>query len=106
MYYFSACNRHLFKSYYRYVLFLPFEKFFKQYQKYFLFYLYIFLKKNFLLKEYKKQMCYMVLFISNTFISNVRPKLTKNLSKLYLPKQYPGAIFLLFEIIYSNSSSM
>ena len=41
MYYFSACNRGLFKSYYYYVLFLPFEKSFKYYDS---IYLYIFYK--------------------------------------------------------------
>ena len=34
MYYLSACNRGLFKSWYCYVLFLPFKKFSKYYEKY------------------------------------------------------------------------
>ena len=34
MYYLSACNRGLFKSCYCYVLFLPFKKFSKYYEKY------------------------------------------------------------------------
>ena len=37
MYYLSACNRGLFKSYYCYVLLLPFKKPFKYYKKYFQF---------------------------------------------------------------------
>ena len=35
MCYLSACNRGLFKSYFYYVFFLPFEKSFKYYEKYF-----------------------------------------------------------------------
>ena len=35
MYYSSACNEGLFKSYYCYVLFLSFKKLFKYYEKYF-----------------------------------------------------------------------
>ena len=58
MYYFSACNRSLFKSYCCNILFLPLEKFFNYYGKFFHFYLCIFLKKNFLVNKYKKQMCY------------------------------------------------
>ena len=58
MYYLSACNRGLFKSYYCYVLFFPFEKSFKYYEKYFKFCLYILLKKKFLLKKHEKEMCY------------------------------------------------
>ena len=58
MYYLSACNRGLFESYYCYVLFLPFKKSLRHYEKYFQFHLYIFLKKNFLVNNYKKQMCY------------------------------------------------
>ena len=46
MYYLSACSRGLFKSYYCYVLFLPFEKPFKHYGKCLEFYFCIFLKKN------------------------------------------------------------
>ena len=45
MYDLSACNRGLFKTYFCYVLFLSFESFFKYYEKYFSFNLYIFLKK-------------------------------------------------------------
>ena len=40
--------RDLFKSYYCYILFLPFENSFKHYEKYFQFHFYIFLEKNFL----------------------------------------------------------
>ena len=58
MYYFSACNRNLFKSYCCYILFSPLEKFFDYYGKYFHFYLCIFLKKKFLVNKYKKQMFY------------------------------------------------
>ena len=57
MYYLSAYNRGLFKSYNCYVLFLAFKKSFKYYEN-FKFYLYIFLKKKFLANKYKKQMCY------------------------------------------------
>ena len=49
MYYLSACYKSLLKSYYYYVLFLPFKKCFNCYEKYFSFHLYIFLKKKFLL---------------------------------------------------------
>ena len=55
MCYLSAYSRRLFKSYHCYVLFLPLEKFFKYYEKV---HLHIFLKKNFLVSKYKKQMCY------------------------------------------------
>ena len=58
MYYLSACNRGLVKSYYCYVLFLPFDISFKYYEKYFQFHLYIFLRKKFLVDKCKKQMCY------------------------------------------------
>ena len=58
MYYLSAGNRGLFKSYYCYVLFLPFEKSFKYYEKCIYFYLCIFFKKNYFFNKYKKQMCY------------------------------------------------
>ena len=58
MYYLSAYNRGLFKSYYCYVLFLQFDKSFRPYEKNFWFYLSIFFKKNFLVNKYKKQRCY------------------------------------------------
>ena len=55
MYYLSAGNRGLFKSYYCYILFLPFEKSFRYYEKSFYFHLCIFLKKNHFFNKYKKQ---------------------------------------------------
>ena len=58
MYYFSACNRDLFKRYYCYVFTIAVEKSFKYYEKYFYFHLYIFLKKGFFVKKYKKEICY------------------------------------------------
>ena len=58
MCYLFACNRGLFKSYHCYVLFLPPEKYFRYYENYFQFDLYIFLKKEFLANKYKKQTCY------------------------------------------------
>ena len=58
MYYLSACDRGLFKSYYCYVLFLSLEKSFTYYEKYFKFHLYIFLKKNLLVIKYKRKTCY------------------------------------------------
>ena len=45
------------KNCYCYVLFCLFEKPFK-YEKYFQFHLYIFLKENFLVSKYKKQIFY------------------------------------------------
>ena len=58
MYYLSGCNRSPFKSYYCYFLFLPFEKYFKHYGKYFWFPSLYILEKNFLVNRYKKQLCY------------------------------------------------
>ena len=59
MYHLFAFNRGLIKSY-SYVSFLPFEKSFTCYEKYFQFHLYIFLKKNLLVNKYKKQTSYKV----------------------------------------------
>ena len=58
MYYLSAFSRGLFNSCYCYGVFLPFEKTFKCYEKFFIIQsLYIF-EKNLLVNKYKKQMCY------------------------------------------------
>ena len=56
MYYLCACNRGLFKNYYRYVLFRH-SKNLIFYEIYFWFLLYIFFKK-FRLNKYKKQICH------------------------------------------------
>ena len=58
MYYLSASDRDLSKSYYCYILFLSFEKSFKYYENVFIPSLY-FLGKNFLVNKYKKQICYL-----------------------------------------------
>ena len=54
MYDLSACNRRLFKTYYCFVLFLLFKSFFKYYEKYFWFHLYLF-EKTFLVNKYNKK---------------------------------------------------
>ena len=54
MYYLSAYNRDLFKSYYFYVSLYPFKKFFKYYENI----IYIYLKKNYLVSKYRKNMCH------------------------------------------------
>ena len=58
MYHLSACDTGLFKRYYWYVSFLPSENSFRCYEKYCQFHLYIFLKKNSLVKKYENQICY------------------------------------------------
>ena len=55
MYYLSSWNRGLLKSYFCHVLFLPLEKSFKYYERYFSFHLYIFLKKKFLVKNIRNK---------------------------------------------------
>ena len=70
MYGLSAYNSDLFKSYYCYVFFLPFEKSFNHYEKSFQFHPYIFLKKKLFINKYKKK--YVIRKISLYFFGVIK----------------------------------